>query len=251
MARCSIIIPTLNEASWLPQLLTSLQTNYPKTEIIVVDGGSSDTTVALAKGIPSVRVITTHKGIAHQRNLGAKSAKSNCLLFLDSDVFLNNSILNTLLAFKTRTNADIVLPLYAVPHTAHWAVKLLFWTLSVAIWISQWGPIPAGGGQCILITKAAFTKLGGFNESLRITEDLDFIRRAGKAGLTVRVAPIWLTVSDRRFTPKDRWKTIWLYIKMSWWFVFNQHHHKSLGVTYQLGHHQTIDAPVPPPTGQR
>lgn len=250
MAGYSVVIPTLNEEHWLPQLLLSIeQQRLMPSEVIVVDCGSTDATLAVVKKwqqrwnengntAPQLRLLRTKAGIAHQRNIGAKSARENILLFLDADVLLNTKDTVLLLKHFLRTKADIVIPLYRVPATAHRSVDVLFRSLSALIWLAQWGPIPAGGGQCLLAFRSAFNKLNGFDEGLRITEDLDFIRRAGRSNLKVRVAPLWITVSDRRFTPASRWQTIWLYTKVSWWFVFNQHHAQTKQVEYALGEHQ-------------
>lgn len=250
MAGYTVIIPTLNEEHWLPSLLDSLQNQvFPPSEIIVVDGGSTDATCQLVtnrqaiiyqqKKInqPLLRLIQTASGISHQRNLGASHAKEKILLFLDADVVLNTKDTALLFTHFFRTKADIVVSMYRPPMIAHWSVKSLFAVLSAMVWFSQWGPIPAGSGQCVLIRKSLFEKLGGFDEHLRITEDLEFIRSAGQQRHRVRVAPLRLTVSDRRFTKNNRWQMIWLYIKVSWWFILNQHHQQTKAVEYVLGEH--------------
>ena len=69
----SVVIPTLNEAGNLPQLLQTLRAEAALTEIIVVDGGSRDTTVALARRDGAL-VLETHAGRGHQLRLGAANA---------------------------------------------------------------------------------------------------------------------------------------------------------------------------------
>ncbi|MEO0015494.1 MAG: hypothetical protein RLZZ535_3883, partial [Cyanobacteriota bacterium] len=86
----SIIIPVLNEATIIKQTLGQL-TQYSEIEIIVVDGGSQDNTVAIAKSTAKsiVKVITASgKGRAGQMNAGANVAQSDILLFLHADTQL-------------------------------------------------------------------------------------------------------------------------------------------------------------------
>jgi glycosyltransferase involved in cell wall biosynthesis len=87
MPRCSVILPCLNEEGNLAQVLDALLgQDLPNNEfeIIVVDGGSSDRSVALAQE-RGVRVVNSERGVSRQRNLGAREASSSCLAFLDSD----------------------------------------------------------------------------------------------------------------------------------------------------------------------
>jgi glycosyltransferase involved in cell wall biosynthesis len=95
----SIIICTLNEEHYLPKLLNSLwaQKEAPVCEILIIDGGSTDGTKSVVEAhqkiapLPySLRFVNaTQKGVALQRNEGARLAKKEQLLFLDADVVLN------------------------------------------------------------------------------------------------------------------------------------------------------------------
>src|SRR4051794_10322635 len=86
----SIIIPTLNEKITIKKLVQYLQSSssaYLIGEIIVVDGGSNDGTIAIANSM-NVRVIqTARKGRAVQMNAGAAIAREPILYFLHSDTF--------------------------------------------------------------------------------------------------------------------------------------------------------------------
>src|SRR3989344_1216243 len=87
----SVIIPTLNEAKFLPNLLKDLskQTNQD-FEVIIVDGKSKDDTLKKAESLrtqlPQLVILENAKrNVSHQRNLGAKHAQGKVLLFVDAD----------------------------------------------------------------------------------------------------------------------------------------------------------------------
>lgn len=84
----SVIIPVLNEADNLKQLLPHLAEACPAAEVIVVDAGSSDGTAAVAGRFPGVRIVTSLRGRARQMNAGARAATGDMLLFLHADTRL-------------------------------------------------------------------------------------------------------------------------------------------------------------------
>jgi len=90
----SIIIPTLNEQKFLPNLLSNLtkQTNQD-FEVFVVDAKSKDKTIENAlefvNKLPSLTIIkSSQKNVSHQRNIGAKKAQGKIILFIDADTGL-------------------------------------------------------------------------------------------------------------------------------------------------------------------
>src|SRR5690606_4025765 len=84
----AIIVPMLNEAPQLPELLTHLRQWQDRgCEIILVDGGSSDASTDLARAA-GFTVIAAPQGRARQMNAGAKVARGDILLFLHADTRL-------------------------------------------------------------------------------------------------------------------------------------------------------------------
>ena len=83
----SIIIPCLNEQKGMLFFLQRLQALRPQCEIIVVDGGSDDDTVQIARPLVD-HLFESKPGRAIQMNMGAEKASSDCLIFLHADTFL-------------------------------------------------------------------------------------------------------------------------------------------------------------------
>ena len=90
----SVIIPVLNEEKAITQSLTNLLANSGGFEVIVVDGGSNDSTCDLVTELKNVKLIRTERGRAKQMNAGAKFAQGDWLCFLHADTFLPDNAIN-------------------------------------------------------------------------------------------------------------------------------------------------------------
>jgi GT2 family glycosyltransferase len=100
----TVITPTYNRQPILEKCLTALEnqqlTSADQYELLVVDDGSTDGTVewlaANPDRFPHVRVVSQdHAGITAARNLGVNSAQGNVIVFVDSDVVVTSSFLET------------------------------------------------------------------------------------------------------------------------------------------------------------
>ncbi|AKQ44832.1 hypothetical protein TH63_03060 [Rufibacter radiotolerans] len=86
----SVIIPCYNQGRFLPKAIESvLRQSYRRTEVVVVNDGSSDQTEEIAKAYPGVTyVYQKNQGLPSARNTGIVNSKGEFLLFLDSDDWL-------------------------------------------------------------------------------------------------------------------------------------------------------------------
>ena len=85
----AIIIPALNEADGIVPCLQALQALRARgVEVVLVDGGSTDDTLALARKVNGVTVLQSPRGRAQQMNRGAAHAQGDVLLFLHADTTL-------------------------------------------------------------------------------------------------------------------------------------------------------------------
>jgi glycosyltransferase involved in cell wall biosynthesis len=110
--KISIIIPTKNEAEIIGECLRSVfdQTLAP-FEVLLVDGGSTDSTLEIAKGF-GVKIIKEGKpsSPANARNIGAENASGNILLMMDADVVLQKDCLEKAVNIFRNSDAKCVIP---------------------------------------------------------------------------------------------------------------------------------------------
>ncbi|MDE2026359.1 MAG: glycosyltransferase family 2 protein [Patescibacteria group bacterium] len=202
-----IVIPTLNEEFYLPELLKSLEKQtYKDFKVYVSDGGSKDKTVEAAKKFQDTLTLTVvsdnKKGVSHQRNMGARAGNSSIILFIDADVVLHP---NFLLTITKQINGHNLANCWARTQSSNPVDQFLFLMynlLALEIGKYIW---PAGLGSSIYTTRKNFEDVGGFDESLVIWEDVDFIKRSLKAGanfIILRQPRIFL--STRRFEVEGR-----------------------------------------------
>lgn len=172
----SIIVPVLDEADGIADALHALKSQKDSgAEIIVVDGGSRDATVALATPLAD-RVITAARGRALQMNAGAAIASGRVLLFLHADTRLPDNAVQQVMAGLARTGRlwgrfDVriagrhpLLPVVAV------MMNLRSRLTGVAT-----------GDQAIFVQQTLFATIGGF-PAIPLMEDValsSLLRRRG------------------------------------------------------------------------
>jgi glycosyltransferase involved in cell wall biosynthesis len=210
--KISVVVPTMNEEQFLPALLDSLgRQRYPLHEIIVADGFSGDRTrqIAVSRGC---RVVDGpgHPGIG--RNRGAAAATGETLLFLDSDVLLPAGFLRRLVRAYEHSGAVAATVTYR-PEPDTFADRLVALGANLAIVVMQ-RIQPLAAGHCIMMSRAVFNAIGGFNESLKAAEDHDLVRRAARHG-PFRVFLISLLVSTRRYVNRGRLRLTMQHIRVT------------------------------------
>ncbi len=185
----SIIIPTLNEEQNISLLQESLLASTG--EVVVVDGGSSDQTVHLAKE-RGFRVEHTSPGRALQLNHGTKCSSGSILLFLHADTKLPENFATPLL--HALEDQEIIAGAFSL--AIREATPALSFIASCANLRSRFLALPYGD-QAIFVRKKKFEELGCF-PLLPIMEDYLFIKQAQKHGKIVTL-PQKVTTSARRW----------------------------------------------------
>lgn len=194
----SIIIPVYNETETIGKLLYYLKNKAASnTEIIVVDGGSTDDTLTIAAAA-GVRICQSAlKGRASQMNTGAALARGEILYFVHADSFppvsfyrdIGEAITAGYELGRYRTRFD----------SKKWLLRLnAFFTRF------DWF-VCYGGDQTLFITKILFEQLGGYNDQFQIMEEYDLVVRA-KRRARYTILPKTVLVSARKYTYNGWWR---------------------------------------------
>jgi glycosyltransferase involved in cell wall biosynthesis len=199
----SIIIPALNEERFLARLLGSIKAqSFTDHEVIVADAGSSDRTRQVARKY-NAKVV--EGGFpARGRNSGAKAAKGDVLLFIDADALLDKDYLENAAREMQKRNLDIAGSLI-YPIGEHPLDVVLFSIFNIWSSATQFF-YPNASGCGIFCKKSIHKKIGGFDEKIRLSEDMDYVRRAGKLGKFRILQTAGVDVSMRRFEKEGRLK---------------------------------------------
>ena len=190
----SIIIPTLNEEKTIGACLKQIERQTGPQEVIVVDGGSRDSTEAVVRSFPQVRWLqASAKGRGRQMNRGAKAAKGDILLFLHADTHLPPDGLPMITACMQP--ADVVAGSFSLCFDHPNALLRLFARLSRINHV-----LFTYGDQGFFCTRQVFEELGGFRKRF-LMEDVDFVKNSRKLGKLL-VVPHRMRSSSQRYLTK-------------------------------------------------
>ncbi|MEN3976873.1 TIGR04283 family arsenosugar biosynthesis glycosyltransferase [Emcibacter sp. SYSU 3D8] len=201
--KLSVIVPVLNEAVAIGGHLAQLSPLRERgAEIIVMDGGSTDRTLA-AIGALADRVAVAPRGRASQMNAGAALASGSVLLFLHADTSLPpdaDRLIDRAFADPARVwgRFDVRME----PRT-----PLLALVAFMMNWRSRLTGI-ATGDQAIFVRQSAFAAIGGYRD-MPLMEDIEIskaLRRISRPACLRQT----VSASARRWQKHGVWRTIWL-----------------------------------------
>lgn len=234
MSSVSIIIPTLNEETCLYNTLRQLALLSPAPrEIIVVDGGSEDETLIIAKSVfesfsPTIKtqvLVSQYRGRSVQMNYGAKSATGDILCFLHADTRVPDDLITLI----EKTLADVTvacggfISLMTGSQTTRWGtslhnyLKTYYAPLIFKPHLFFKGLRLLFGDQVMFCRRGDFWDVGGFDQALPIMEDGDLCRKLACLGRICLINRV-VQSSDRRvaYWGAIKANAIYLYIGFLW-----------------------------------
>ncbi len=220
MSYFSIIIPTLNEEQYLPRLLKNLnQQTLTDFEVAVVDGQSEDHTIACVTNFPSryplTLLSTTQRNVSHQRNMGAKQATGQVLIFFDADTQIPKNYLE-----KVKTAFEVKKPhfltTYSKADSRKPADQLVSAFSNFGFEMGRVLKAPLCYGSMMAIKKGVFEDIGGFDEKTSFGEDSQLFQTAVDWNYKYTVLPNpRYTLSLRRYRAEGTLETIYQYIRLN------------------------------------
>ncbi|HVV71657.1 MAG TPA: glycosyltransferase [Verrucomicrobiae bacterium] len=217
----SVVIPAHNEAGYLPATLEALnRQNYPAFEVIVVANGCSDATEQVAQGRCHRLIVLSTKGLGTARNLGARVAHGDLLLFLDADTLLEPMALRRIA--QDFSPADAAGTLHARPDSDRLACHLIY---SGKNFLHRW-KLHSGSSGVILCWRRQFLEAGGFDEGLEVRENSELIRRLKQHGRYKYISDVTATTSMRRYEQCGVGRVLWLWCKLWLQSIFGDLHQR-------------------------
>jgi glycosyltransferase involved in cell wall biosynthesis len=210
LPRFSLVIPAYNEERFLPPLLDSVEAaarvyaqSGSTVEVIVADNASTDGTAEVARSRGCVVVPVAKRSIAAARNAGAAAARGKIVGFVDADMQLHpdtfDAIERALASPRIVGGATGIVP-------DRWSLGLVatFLVFLPFAWISRFD------SGVVFCRRQDFVATGGYDESLRVAEDVAFLlalRRLGrKQGKRLtRLKGVKAIASTRKFDEHGEW----------------------------------------------
>ncbi len=193
----SIVIPALNEARCIGATLAAIG-NHRDVEVIVVDGGSSDTTVSLAETY-GAQVVCAARGRALQMNAGAAAARGEVLMFLHADTRLPQGYLADVNRLLSESGTSAGAFQFGIDSN-RFAYRIIEWGANLR---SRTRPLPYGD-QAIFVRRETFQSFGGYPE-MPVLEDYELVQRLRDLG-SVRIADSVAVTSARRWETAGAWR---------------------------------------------
>ena len=217
--RISLVIPAYNEEQLLPRLLDSVEAAAARyshgpgaVEVVVADNASTDRTaeIALRRGC---RVATAAKRcIAAARNAGGSEAKGEIVGFVDADMQIHPGTFD---AIERALASPRIIGGATGGTMERWSLGLVV-TFAIAVpfvWLTQFDT------GVVFCRRADFLTVGGYDESLRVAEDVNFLLAlrtlGGRRGQRLRrLRAVKSIASARKFDEHGDWHYLTMFPKV-------------------------------------
>lgn len=224
----SFVIPVREEEAYIERTLRELTEARAREglafEVIVVDGDSADDTVARSKAADLVIVdnVQAAENIGHARNVGAAASDSELIFHTDADVLipdLGDFLRRIAAAFEEPAVVCVTTPVVPYP----WDARMLDRVMHRLINLAVRSAIPFGAflalGECQIVRRSAFVALGGYDGSIVLGEDRDFLERLADYGKVLYVSDVEVLHSARRYRKLGYRRVLLDYFREGWSLV--------------------------------
>lgn len=206
----SVVVPTLNEACAIGATLDHIRRIPGVCQIVVIDGGSDDSTAAIARQHGAL-VLRSPRGRGTQLHTGARQASGNVLWFLHADTHppLDAAAQIAGALAEPRVIGGHFRVRFDRPDAASRFFTILY-TLAQCFGLRY-------GDSGYFVKREAYERSGGFRP-VPLFEDLDLLRRLGRYGRFVRTSG-WVITSSRRFEGRSAVLTLarWTLLQLLYW----------------------------------
>jgi len=208
--RFSLVIPAYNEERYLPRLLDSVEIaarsythGAAAAEVIVADNASTDRTAEIARQRGCVVVPVAKRSIAASRNAGGQAARGAIVGFIDADMQIHPGTFD---AIERALQSDRIVGGATGITLERWSLglALTFAALMPVVWVTSFD------SGVVFCRRSDFEASGGYDERLRVAEDVDFLlslRRLGKkqGRRLTRLRHVKAIASTRKFDEHGDW----------------------------------------------
>ena len=218
----SIIIPTYKEEKYILEAISQFNNLTIPHEIIVTDDCSPDKTIEIARSTNAIVIEAKqkHSTIAANRNTGAKSAKGEFLVFLDSDSRImdpNNFFKHAIDRFSQDQKLVAITGSFWVTRDKATLMDIFVYSIFNIVHRIKNNVIHTGEapGKFQMIRKEAFFTINGYREDLVSREDADIFQRLNKIGCTFADKELIVYHSGRRSRALGWPKLLWIWMRDS------------------------------------
>jgi glycosyltransferase involved in cell wall biosynthesis len=209
--KISVIIAAHNEEAYLRETIEALQRqNYKWFEIIVVANGCTDRTVQIARSRCHRLIVLSQKSLGIARNLGARMARGEILVFLDADTRLEPMSLRVIAESFTRDYAAATIR--GEPDRDEFRYKTIYYAKN---FVHRFKLHPGSSGV-IVCWKDHFVRVGGFDEGLEVRENSELMRRLKRFGAYKYIGEVTAVTSMRRYCRRGFGRMLLLWTRV--WF---------------------------------
>ena len=184
--KISVVIPMYNAQKTIEQSLNSIYNqDFKNFEVIIVDDGSTDNSIEIVKKFPAKLIHQKNAGPSKARNTGIKNSESDLILLIDADVVMSPGTLAKVFKAFQDKNVNILSGLQDEKNHYNNTLSDYENLYIHYIWKLQKSTTPSFFTTFVAIRKSILTKFSGFDERIRMAEDMELGLRLLRANYKI------------------------------------------------------------------